>query len=65
MADKTLKSPIQAVEPKMSSAGKITLGVGVGVLVAGYMFLATGSMTLAPVLIIGGLITVGVGIYNL
>ena len=55
----------QTVEPKMSSAGKITLGAGVGVLVAGYMFLATGSMTLAPLLIIGGLITIGVGIYNL
>ena len=49
----------------MSKAGKTTLGVGVGVLVVGYMFLATGSMTLAPLLIIGGLVTVGVGIYNL
>ena len=55
----------QVVEPKLKSAGKITLGVGVGVLVVGYMFLATGSMSLAPVLIIGGLITVGLGIYNL
>jgi hypothetical protein len=63
MADKTVKSPI--VEPKMSKHGKITLGAGVGVLMAGYMFLATGSLTLAPVLIIGGLVTVGVGIYNL
>lgn len=63
MANKTAQT--QLIEPKMSKAGKITLGVGVGVLVAGYMFLATGSMTLAPLLIIGGLITVGVGIYNL
>ena len=63
MADRSVK--VQTVEPKMSKEGKITLGVGVGVLVAGYMFLATGSMTLAPLLIIGGLITVGVGIYNL
>ena len=63
MAEKTLKP--QTVEPKMSSQGKITLGVGVGLLVAGYMFLATGSMTLAPLLIIGGLVTCGVGIYNL
>lgn len=63
MADKNPKA--QTVEPKMSKEGKITLGVGVGVLVAGYMFLATGSMTLAPLLIIGGLITIGVGIYNL
>lgn len=63
MADKIAQT--NTVEPKMSKAGKITLGVGVGVLVAGYMFLATGSMTLAPLLIIGGLITVGVGIYNL
>ncbi|HVM31799.1 MAG TPA: hypothetical protein VMU88_01580 [bacterium] len=55
----------QTVEPKLKAAGKVTLGVGVGVLVAGYMFLAVGSMSLAPVLIIGGLITVGVGIYNL
>ncbi|HET9869592.1 MAG TPA: hypothetical protein VFR02_03720 [bacterium] len=55
----------QVVEPKLKSVGKITLGVGVGVLVVGYMFLATGSMSLAPVLIIGGLITVGLGIYNL
>jgi hypothetical protein len=53
------------VEPKMSPAGKITLGAGVGVLVAGYMSLAVGSMTLAPLLIIGGLVTIGVGIYNL
>jgi hypothetical protein len=63
MANKTVQT--QLIEPKMSKAGKVTLGVGVGVLVAGYMFLATGSMTLAPLLIIGGLITVGVGIYNL
>jgi hypothetical protein len=63
MANKTVQT--QLIEPKMSKAGKITLGVGVGILVAGYMFLATGSMTLAPLLIIGGLITVGVGIYNL
>jgi hypothetical protein len=63
MANKTVQT--QLIEPKMSKAGKITLGVGVGVLVVGYMFLATGSMTLAPLLIIGGLITVGVGIYNL
>ena len=63
MADKTAQS--NSVQPKMSSAGKITLGAGVGVLVIGYMFLATGSMTLAPLLIIGGLVTVGVGIYNL
>jgi hypothetical protein len=49
----------------MSKHGKITLGAGVGVLMAGYMFLATGSLTLAPVLIIGGLLTVGIGIYNL
>jgi hypothetical protein len=55
----------QTVEPKMKATGKITLGVGVGVLVGGYMFLAVGSMSLAPVMIIGGLITVGIGIYNL
>ena len=61
MADKTVQPTL--IEPKMSTAGKLTLGVGV--LVAGYMFLATGSMTLAPLLIIGGLVTVGVGIYNL
>ena len=63
MAEKNPKAP--TVEPKMTREGKLTLGAGVGALVAGYMFLATGSMTLAPVLIIGGLITVGVGIYNL
>ena len=63
MVEKIIKP--QTVEPKMSKEGKITLGAGVGVLVAGYMFLATGSMTLAPLLIIGGLVTVGVGIYNL
>jgi hypothetical protein len=49
----------------MKAAGKITLGAGVAVLVGGYMFLAVGSMTLAPVMIIGGLITIGIGIYNL
>jgi hypothetical protein len=59
----TVQTP--TIEPKMSKAGKTTLGMGVGVLVVGYMFLATGSMTLAPLLIIGGLITIGVGIYNL
>ncbi len=63
MVEKIIKP--QTVEPKMSKEGKITLGAGVGILVAGYMFLATGSMTLAPLLIIGGLVTVGVGIYNL
>ena len=63
MADKAVKT--QTVEPKMTQEGKLTLGAGVGVLVAGYMFLATGSMTLAPILIIGGLVMIGVGIYNL
>jgi hypothetical protein len=63
MADKTVK--FQPIEPKMSKSGKITLGAGVGVLVVGYMFLAVGSMTLAPILIIGGLVTIGLGIYNL
>lgn len=63
MAEKTAKP--QTIEPKMSKAGKITLGAGVGVLVAGYMFLAVGSLTLAPIFIIGGLVTIGVGIYNL
>ncbi len=63
MPDKTAKP--QTIEPKMSKAGKITLGAGVAVLVAGYMFLAVGSMTLAPILIIGGLVTIGLGIYNL
>lgn len=63
MAEKTAK--IQIIEPKMTKAGKITLGAGVGVLVAGFMFLAVGSLNLAPVLIIGGLVTIGVGIYNL
>ncbi len=64
MADKDNK-PKSSVEPKMKSVGKTTIGVGTGILVAGYMFLAVGSMTLAPVLIIGGLITIGLGIYNL
>jgi hypothetical protein len=64
MPEKNMKA-VNAVQPRMSSAGKLTLGVGVAVLVAGYMFLATGSMTLAPVLIIGGLVTIGIGIYNL
>ena len=63
MADKDVKT--QPVEPKMSRAGKITLGVSVGVLVIGYMRLAVGNTTLAPILIIGGLITIGCGIYNL
>jgi hypothetical protein len=64
MPEKNMKL-VNTIQPRMSSAGKLTLGAGVGVLVAGYMFLATGSMTLAPVLIIGGLITIGIGIYNL
>jgi len=63
MAEKTAKP--QTIEPKMSKTGKITLGAGVGILVAGYMFLAIGSTSLGPVLIIGGLVTIGVGIYNL
>lgn len=62
---KTQQAKPQGDGPRMSVRGKVTLGAGVGVLVAGYMFLAVGSMTLAPLLIIGGLITVGVGIYLL
>ena len=62
MAD---KKKVQTVEPKMSKEGKITLGAGVGVLMAGFMSLAVGSLTLAPALIIGGLVVVGVGIYHL
>ena len=58
------QAPVK-VEPKMSTLGKSLLSGGVGVLAAGYMFLALGSLNLAPVLIIGGLIIVGVGIYNL
>jgi hypothetical protein len=53
------------VDPKMSTLGKSLLSGGVGVLAAGYMFLAVGSLNLAPVLIIGGLVIVGIGIYNL
>jgi hypothetical protein len=64
MPEKNMKT-INSIQPRMSSAGKLTLGAGAGVLVAGYMFLATGSMTLAPILIIGGLIIIGIGIYNL
>ena len=63
MADNSSKT--QAVEPKMTKLGKVTLGVGVGLMTVGYMYLAVGSMNLAPVLIVGGLITVGVGIYKL
>jgi hypothetical protein len=53
------------VEPRMKKTGKILLSVGVGVLAVGYMFLAVGSLNLAPILIIGGLLIVGFGIYNL
>jgi len=53
------------VEPRMSVVGKSLLSAGVGVLAAGYMFLAVGSLNLAPLLIIGGLVIVGFGIYNL
>jgi hypothetical protein len=63
MADKDNKP--KTVEPRMKAVGKATIGVGTGILVIGYMYLATGSMTLAPILIIGGLITIGIGIYNL
>src|SRR6185369_4770359 len=65
MAIKNVKTTNQIIEPKMTKEGKLTLGVGVGALMAGFMFLAIGSMTLAPILIIGGLITIGVGLYNL
>jgi hypothetical protein len=52
-------------EPRMKTLGKALISVGVGVLVVGYMFLAVGSLNLAPVLIIGGLAVIGFGIYNL
>jgi hypothetical protein len=58
------QAPVK-VEPRMKTIGKVLLSVGVGVLAAGYMFLAVGSLNLAPVLIIGGLLLVGFGIYNL
>jgi hypothetical protein len=51
--------------PRMKTLGKTLISVGVGVLTAGYMFLGVGSLNLAPVLIIGGLVTIGIGIYNL
>jgi hypothetical protein len=35
MPEKNMKA-VNAVQPRMSSAGKLTLGVGVAVLVAGY-----------------------------
>jgi hypothetical protein len=67
------KAPVKPVTPitpavsgpRMKTAGKLLISIGVGVLTAGYMFLAIGSLNLAPVLIIGGLITIGIGIYNL
>jgi len=52
-------------EPRMKTLGKALISVGVGVLTAGYMVLALGSLNLAPVLIIGGLALIGFGIYNL
>lgn len=56
-------APSDAPRPqRMRKSGKILLGLGVGVLTAGYMLLATGSITLAPLLIVGGLILVGAGI---
>ncbi len=58
------QAPVK-VEPRMKKIGKMLLSVGVGVLAAGYMFLAVGSLNLAPILIIGGLLIVGFGIYNL
>lgn len=54
-----------AAGPRMKTVGKALISVGVGVLTVGYMVLAVGNLTLGPVLIIGGLITVGLGIYNL
>ncbi len=51
--------------PRMKTVGKTLISVGVGVLTAGYMVLAVGNLNLGPVLIIGGLITIGFGIYNL
>jgi hypothetical protein len=51
--------------PRMKTVGKVLISVGVGVLTAGYMVLAVGSLNLGPVLIISGLITIGIGIYNL
>ena len=54
-----------ATGPRMKTAGKTLISVGVGVLTAGYMVLAVGNLNLGPVLIIGGLVTIGVGIYNL
>jgi hypothetical protein len=49
----------------MKTVGKALISVGVGILTAGYMVLALNSLNLGPVLIIGGLVTIGVGIYNL
>jgi hypothetical protein len=51
--------------PRMKTIGKALISVGVGVLTIGYMVLAVGNLDLGPVLIIGGLITIGIGIYNL
>lgn len=51
--------------PRMKKIGKTLISVGVGVLTVGYMVLAVGNLNLGPVLIIGGLITIGIGIYNL
>jgi hypothetical protein len=51
--------------PRMKTAGKALISVGVGVLTIGYMVLAANHLDLGPVLIIGGLVIIGLGIYNL
>ena len=51
--------------PRMKTVGKALISVGVGVLTIGYMVLAANHLDLGPVLIIGGLVIIGLGIYNL
>ncbi len=56
------KNPVGG--PKWNFWGKLAVSIGVGIMVIGYMVLAKGSMTLAPLLIIGSLFIIGIGIYN-
>jgi hypothetical protein len=51
----------QKVEKKKT--GLIVAWSGIGILVLGYIFLAKGSITLAPILIIGSFFVMAAGIF--
>ncbi len=62
MAQAQAQNKPKNAQPKKKS-GLVTVFAGIAVLILGYVCLAKGSITVAPILIIGSFVVMGAGIF--